>query len=78
MASVVLKVYLLGFRNTINAENMSNKLSETEKTTAVATINDGLSWLENNKNARDSSVKEKQTECELVLQPLMNKMYDKV
>jgi hypothetical protein len=78
MASVVLKVYLLGFRNTINAENMSNKLSETEKTTAVATINDGLSWLENNKNASDSSVKEKQTECELVLQPLMNKMYDKV
>ena len=69
---------MLGFRNTLNAEKMSEKLSEAEKTTAVATITDGLSWLENNTNASDASVKEKQTEYELVLQPLMNKMYDKV
>ena len=70
-----LEAYLYNLKNSIN-DALQGKLSEADKDTLKATVDDGLVWLEDNPAAGKAEYTEKQKEVEQVANPIIKKAYE--
>jgi len=72
-----LEGYLYGLKNQVNdKEKLGAKLSEDEKTTILDAVTETISWLEENQDAETEVYKEKQTEVEGIVKPIIGKLYE--
>ncbi len=69
-----LESYLYNSRNSLNEEKVKEKLGE-EATTALATVEEGISWLSDHQEESKETYTEKQKEYTDKIQPTMMKLY---
>jgi L1 cell adhesion molecule like protein len=69
------EAYLYNSRNTVQEEAAKSKLSEEDRNTVEETVKAGLEWLDENRDAGVEELKEKQTQWEEAIRPIMMKMY---
>ena len=70
-----LESYLFNCRNSLKDEKVAAKLGE-EAATALATVEEGIKWLEDHSAEDDAQVyKDKQKEYEDKVRPTMMKLY---
>jgi len=69
------EAYLYNARNSVQDDKVKEKLSETDKATVETTVKEGLEWLDANREADATSVKEKQKGWEEAVRPVMMRMY---
>ena len=69
-----MESYLYNARNSLNEEKVKEKLGE-EATTALATVEEGISWLSDNQEESKETYTEKQKEYTDKIQPTMLKLY---
>ena len=69
-----LESYLYNARNSLNEEKVKEKLGE-EATTALATVEEGISWLSDHQEEGKEVYAEKQKEYTDKIQPTMMKLY---
>ena len=69
------EAYLYNARNTVQEEKVKEKLSEADRTQVEETVKDGLSWLDENREADKEVVKAKQEEWEASIKPILMKLY---
>jgi L1 cell adhesion molecule like protein len=69
------EAYLYNSRNAINEEKVKAALSDADKATVEAAVKDGLSWLDENREAPKAEVEAKQKEWEEVIRPVMMRLY---
>tara|TARA_B110000285_G_scaffold166117_1_gene185603 strand:+ start:1147 stop:3072 length:1926 start_codon:yes stop_codon:yes gene_type:complete len=67
--------YLYSVKNSINEEKVKEKLTEEDISTVTDHVNQGLAWLETNQDVTAEAIKEKQTEVQDSISPIMSKMY---
>merc|ERR1719376_1490686 len=70
-----LENYCYSLKNTINEEQMKDKISEDDKKAIQTAVDSGLQWLEGNQAASKEEFEEKLKEIEGVANPIMTKMY---
>ena len=70
-----LEGFAYNVRNSLNDENIKNKLTESDKTTLQNKLNETLQWLESNASAEVEQYEAKQKELEAVCNPIMMKVY---
>jgi L1 cell adhesion molecule like protein len=69
-----MESYLYNARNSLNEEKVKEKLGE-EATTALATVEEGISWLSDHQEESKETYTEKQKEYTDKIQPTMLKLY---
>ena len=69
-----LESYLYNSRNSLKEEKVKEKLGD-EATAALATVEEGIKWLEENQDEQKQSFVDKQKEYTDKLQPTMMKLY---
>lgn len=69
------EAYLYNARNSVQEEKVKEKLSEADRTQVETTVKDGLSWLDENREADKEAVKAKQEEWEASIKPILMKLY---
>ena len=69
-----MESYLYNARNSLNEEKVKAKLGE-EATTALATVEEGISWLNDHQEESKETYTEKQKEYTDKIQPTMMKLY---
>jgi L1 cell adhesion molecule like protein len=69
-----LEAYLYNSRNSLNEEKAKEKLGE-EATTALATVEEGISWLGDHQDESKDTYADKQKEYTDKIQPTMMKLY---
>jgi L1 cell adhesion molecule like protein len=69
-----MESYLYNARNSLNEEKVKEKLGE-EATTALATVEEGISWLSDNQEESKDTYTNKQKEYTDKIQPTMLKLY---
>jgi L1 cell adhesion molecule like protein len=69
-----LENYLYGVKNSLNGEGVKDKLGD-DFDKATKTIEDALSWLDNQTESSKEDYSNKQTELEGVLMPIMTKLH---
>lgn len=69
-----MESYLYNARNSLNEEKVKEKLGE-EATTALATVEEGISWLSDHQEETKETYTEKQKEYTDKIQPTMLKLY---
>jgi len=67
--------YLYNARNSTQEEKVKSVLSEEDVAAVEATVKEGLAWLEENREADAAAVKERQTEWEAAIRPVLMKLY---
>ena len=67
--------YLYNARNSIGEEKVKETLSESDRYTVEATVKEGLEWLDANRDAEPTEVKEKQKTWEETIRPVLMKLY---
>jgi heat shock protein 1/8 len=70
-----LESYAYQLRNTIDDPNIGGKLSQGDKDTLKNKVDQVISWLESNPQARKEEYESKQKELESISNPIMSKMY---
>lgn len=70
-----LEAYLYNLKNSIN-DALQGKLSEADRDTLKATVDDGLVWLEDNPAAGKSEYNDKQKQVEQIANPIIKKAYE--
>lgn len=70
-----LEAYLYNLKSTIN-DSLGEKLEATDKENLVKTVDDALTWLEDNPAATKDEYDAKQKEVEHVANPLIKKAYE--
>jgi L1 cell adhesion molecule like protein len=70
-----LEAYAYNIRNSLNEENIKNKLDANDKSTLENKLNEILRWLEANGSAEVEQYEAKQKELEAVCNPIMMKVY---
>jgi L1 cell adhesion molecule like protein len=70
-----LESFTYNLKNTLNDENVKNKLSDSDKATIEAKVQEILKWMENNPAAEAEQYEAKQKELEAVSNPIMMKVY---
>jgi len=72
-----LESYAYSLKNQIgDKEKLGAKLSEEDKTKITEAVDEAIKWLEANPEAEVEAMKEKKTELEGVVQPIMTKLYE--
>lgn len=69
-----MESYLYNARNSLNEEKVKEKLGE-EATTALATVEEGISWLSDHQEETKETYTDKQKEYTDKIQPTMLKLY---
>jgi L1 cell adhesion molecule like protein len=69
-----LESYLYNTRNSLQEEKVKEKLGD-DATAALATVEEGIKWLEANQDDQKQSYTDKQKEYTEKLQPTMMKLY---
>lgn len=67
--------YLYGVRNSVNDEKVKEKMAQEDRDLAEKTVSEGLSWLDNNREASKEELEAKKKEYEEIIRPLLMKMY---
>lgn len=71
-----LESYAYNLKNQINdKEKLGAKLSDSDKETIEAALDEKIKWLESNPDADTEDFKEKKKELDDVVQPIMSKLY---
>jgi len=70
-----LESFTYNMKNTLNDENVKNKLSDSDKATIEAKVQETLKWMESNPTAEAEQFEAKQKELEGVCNPIMMKIY---
>lgn len=70
-----LEAYLYNLKNSIN-DTLSGKLTETDRSTLVKAVDDGLVWLEDHPAAEKDEYDGKQKEVEQVANPILKRAYE--
>ncbi|GFR85138.1 78 kDa glucose-regulated protein [Elysia marginata] len=72
-----LESYAYSLKNQINdKEKLGAKLSDEDKEKITEAVDEAIKWLEGNQEAEVEEYKEKKTELEGVVQPIMTKLYE--
>lgn len=72
-----LESYAYSLKNQINdKEKLGAKLSEDDKEKITEAVDSAIKWLESTPDAEAEEFKEKKTELEGVVQPIMTKLYE--
>jgi len=64
-----------GIKSTLNDEKLKGKISDDDKKTVTAKVDETLDWLEKNESAEIDELEEKKKELESVWNPIMQKVY---
>jgi L1 cell adhesion molecule like protein len=67
--------YLFGVRNSLNQEQFSKSIPESDQATINQEINEGLAWIEKNQEASTEKIEQKQKEIEGKIMPIMQRAY---
>jgi len=70
-----LENYVYSLKNTINDENMKDKLEEDDKSVLEEKISEMVTWLDENQDVSKEENAAKQKEMETVAMPIMQKLY---
>ncbi|RDD44392.1 78 kDa glucose-regulated protein [Trichoplax sp. H2] len=71
-----LESFAYSLKNQINdKEKLGGKLSDEDKKTIAAAVEDKIQWLESNPNAETEELKAKKKELDDVVQPITTKLY---
>jgi L1 cell adhesion molecule like protein len=70
-----LENYAYSLRNTLNEEQVKDKIDEGDKATLEKAIDEAISWLDNNQTAEKDEFEHQQKELEGVATPIIQKMY---
>ena len=70
-----LENFVYGVKNSLNDPKIAEKLDADEKTAAITTADQVLSWMDENPTAKVSEYKAKQEELQAQISPLMAKIY---
>merc|ERR1711971_1324442 len=72
-----LESYAYSLKNQINdKEKLGAKLGDEDKEKITEAVDDAIKWLESNQEADAEAYKEKKTEVEGIVQPIMTKLYE--
>ncbi|KAH9500761.1 hypothetical protein Btru_076402 [Bulinus truncatus] len=72
-----IESYAYSLKNQINdKEKLGAKLSESDKEKISEAVEDTIKWLESHPDAEVDEYKEKKTELEGIVQPIMTKLYE--
>merc|ERR1719361_26309 len=72
-----LESYAYSLKNQINdKEKLGAKLGDEDKEKITEAVDDAIKWLESNQEADAEAFKEKKTEVEGIVQPIMTKLYE--
>jgi len=72
-----LESYAYSLKNQIgDKEKLGAKLSEEDKEKITEAVDEAIKWLESNPEAEAEAMKEKKTELEGIVQPIMTKLYE--
>merc|ERR1712164_8965 len=66
-----LENYCYSMKNTMNDEKLASKLSDDDKSTVTAKIDETTSWLDSNQMAEKEEYEAKQKELEAVVNPIL-------
>jgi L1 cell adhesion molecule like protein len=67
--------YLYNARNAVQDDKVKEKLSDNDRSVVESAVKDGLAWLDMNREADSSTVKEKQKVWEESIRSVMMKLY---
>ena len=70
-----LESFTYNMKNSLNDENVKNKLSDSDKATIEAKVQETLKWMESNPASETEQYEAKQKELEAVCNPIMMKIY---
>lgn len=70
-----LENYSYSLKNSINDEKLSNKFEESDKNAMLSKIEETMSWLDSNQEARKEEYEEKMKDLKSVCDPIMTKVY---
>jgi heat shock protein 1/8 len=70
-----LETYAYNLKNSINEENIRNKLDNTDRNTIEKETKDVINWIETHPDASVAEVEAKQREIENICNPVMMKIY---
>merc|ERR1711871_224448 len=70
-----LENYAYSMRNTLDDEEIKDKIDQSDKDTLKKAIDDTISWLDANQMAEKDEFEHKQKELEAIANPIMTKMY---
>jgi len=72
-----IESYAYSLKNQVNdKEKLGAKLSDEDKEKITEAVDDAIKWLESNPEAEAEAYKEKKTELEGIVQPIMTKLYE--
>jgi heat shock protein 1/8 len=70
-----LENYCYGLKNSVQDQNLANKISAVDKETLEKNIEETVRWLESAKFASEEEFREKKQKLESVANPIMTKVY---
>jgi L1 cell adhesion molecule like protein len=70
-----LEHYIFTVKNTLEDENLKNKITEDDKKTITEAADEIMRWLESHQDAEVSEYEEKQKKLESKFNPIMKKVY---
>ena len=70
-----LESYTFNVCNSLNEDKVTEVLDENDIETVKTKLNEIQTWLEDNADATEEEIKEKQKECESIVNPVMMKLY---
>ena len=72
-----LESYVYSLKNQVNdKEKLGAKLSDDDKEKITETLDEAISWLDSHQEADTEEFKEKKTEVEGIVQPIVSKIYE--
>ncbi|GLT28932.1 hypothetical protein SLA2020_038340 [Shorea laevis] len=72
-----LETYIYSMKNTVNDNNMGDKIDPDDKEKIESTLKEALEWLDDNLNAEKEDFEEKMREVESVCTPVIKQTYEK-
>merc|ERR1712054_459114 len=69
-----LENYCYSMKSTISDEKLASKISDEDKTSITAKIEETISWLESNGNAEKEEYEAKQKEIEAIVNPILQNL----
>ena len=73
-AKNALENYAFSIRNTLNEDQVSSKLSESDKKRVLDAVNQTTSWLDSHQKAEKEEFEEKQKELEKIVLPILQSL----
>jgi heat shock protein 1/8 len=70
-----LENYCYSVKSSLNEEKLAGKMTQEDKELVLGTVKETLAWLEANQEASISELKDKQTQVESIVNPIMSKLY---